>query len=212
MTKSIERAVEATNKNKAAPNKKILEEPTPESLVPRLVGDLNKNYVRLIDFAVTPIDLRSPKYLANKWGIRPHAASRLIAKFIPRVEPWDMHLAALQTKAAMNSYTQQGISLAQEHTEMWNMVREVGKRAVKKLLEDPNAELSNKEALMYLNSAFTADRLMTGEATEIVGVKPLPINMDKLTLEQKKQLRFLLSLASSDDGGDGYESNTVIDV
>jgi len=188
------------SKNKTAPSNKVLNQIkrnnvlVPTDFVSREEGEPELEYKRLIDFCMVPELERTPKLLGKRWNLSENQVSNRMVRFTRRAQPWKNHLDTLVTKACVESYIDQGISLAEEHTKMWNDVREVGKRVINRLLSDPNFLLtvSPKEALAFLDASFKADRLLAGESTSNVSMNAMLLDTTSLSLQEKKDLHALI--------------------
>jgi len=202
------------SKNKSTPSTKILNQIkrnnvlTPSDFIGREEGESELEYKRLIDFCLVPDIERNSKYLGKRWNLSESQVNNRLPRFNRRAQPWKEHLDSLVTKACVESYIEQGISLAEEHTRMWNDVREVGKRVIHRLLSDPNFldTVSPKEALAFLDASFKADRLLAGESTSNVSMNAMLLDTTKLSLQEKKDLHALIlktqSMSSSQEDSD----------
>lgn len=167
----------------------------PSDLVPRLEGEQESEYRRILDFCLVPHDKRTSEHLGLRWSISQSAVKKCIKKYTIRANPWDMYMQGKTTQATLEAYASEGVSLAQQHTQMWGKVKEIGMKAMDKILNDPNGLdlISPKDALAFVDAAFKADRLLAGESTENLAVNhAMVMDTSTLTLEEKKQLRLLL--------------------
>lgn len=172
---------------------------SPNTVIPRQDSDTDIAYRRLLQYATWQPDDRAFASAARKWGIEVSSAATMIKRydFRERVRAWDAHLAAATTEAMTKAVDEETRDLVRKHVQMWADVRNVGRKALDRILLNNGEDLSPTQALAFLDAAFKAERLLQGAATEHVAVVAKGLDTSALSMDELRTLRALLAKAGA---------------
>ena len=171
----------------------------PHALIPRLETDTSLAYSRLLDYASRDAGERKYAALARAWRVSVQTATTTVQRyqFAERVRAWDAHLAAATTEAMTKAVDEETRDLVRKHVQMWADVRNVGRKALDRILLNNGEDLSPTQALAFLDAAFKAERLLQGAATEHVAVVAKGLDTSALSMDELRTLRALLAKAGA---------------
>lgn len=163
-------------------------------LLPRRDTDTDLSYERLCDYSQVHPSERKVKHLAKRWGVKYGAAHLAIQRgdFRQRVLAYDDAMAEATTTAMRESVHEHTRDLVKTHVEMWADVRDIGRKALDRILENDGEDLSPTQALAFLEAAFKAERLLQGAATEHVAVAVRALDTSSLSMEELREMSRLL--------------------